>query len=91
MSVTECLVTPVRSEIGETVTDIDGNVYRTVRIGTQLWMKENLRTTRLDDGSPIPYVTSNAEWGSISTPAYCWYDHDSKHKNDYGALYNFCR
>ena len=73
----------------ETVTDIDGNVYRTVKVGDQVWLREDLRVTRFNDGSPIPYVTSNAEWGSISTPAHCWYDHDSKYGKDYGALYNF--
>jgi len=83
---------PTQADSGnapETVTDIDGNVYHTAKIGNQVWLKEDLKTTRFNDGSPIPYVTSDAEWGSITTPAYCWYNHDIKHKNDYGALYNF--
>ncbi|KMQ50417.1 hypothetical protein CHISP_2664 [Chitinispirillum alkaliphilum] len=79
-----------------TLTDIDGNVYTTVRIGNQIWTVENLRTTRYADGTPIPHVIDNSEWGDLSTPAYCWYDDggdvssqtDYSHEK-YGALYNW--
>lgn len=75
---------------GETVTDIDGNVYRTVAIGGQVWMAENLRTTRYRDGSPIPNITDNAEWGGLTTGAYSWYDHNAEaYEKTYGALYNW--
>ncbi len=75
---------------GETVTDIDGNIYRTAAIGTQVWMAENLRTTRYRDGSPIPNITDNFAWGGLTTGAYSWYDHDAvTYKNPYGALYNW--
>jgi hypothetical protein len=55
------------------ITDIDGNVYNVIRIGTQLWMKENLKTTKYSDGSAIPLVTDYTAWRGLSTPGYCWY------------------
>jgi uncharacterized protein (TIGR02145 family) len=73
---------------GNTVTDTDGNVYHTVTIGTQVWMVENLKTTRYNDGNAIPLVT-DASWGSLTTPGYCWYNNDTINKADYGALYNW--
>ena len=70
-----------------TLTDIDGNVYTTVRIGNQIWTVENLRTTKYSDGTPIDHVTENAAWAVLSTSAYCWYQNDSD--QGYGALYNW--
>jgi len=72
-----------------TITDIDGNVYKTVKIGTQWWMAENLKTTRYNDGSAIPLVTDASVWKYLSTPGYCWHNNDTTRKNPYGALYNF--
>ncbi len=73
-----------------TVTDIDGNVYRTVTIGEQVWMAENLKTTKYYDGKEIPQVSDNDEWTNLNSPAYCWYDNDeATYKNQYGALYNW--
>ena len=69
--------------------DIDGNLYKTVTIGSQVWMKENLRTTRYNDGLAIPLVTDYDSWAALTTPAYCWYNNDSKNKEVYGALYNY--
>ncbi|MBK7629085.1 MAG: fibrobacter succinogenes major paralogous domain-containing protein [Bacteroidales bacterium] len=75
---------------GATVTDIDGNVYNTITIGTQIWMKENLKTTRYRDGSAIPNITDNTAWGNLTSGAYCWYNNDqAAYKATYGALYNF--
>ena len=74
----------------DTITDIDGNVYTSITIGTQTWMLENLRTTRLNDGTVVPLVTDAAAWGSMSAPAYCWYNYnETGYKNTYGALYNW--
>lgn len=72
-----------------TVTDADGNVYQTIVIGTQVWMVENLKTTKYRDGTAIPNVTDNTAWDALSTPAYCWYNNDATYKNNYGGLYNW--
>ena len=73
-----------------TVTDIDGNVYHTVKIGAQTWMVENLKTTHYNDGTAIPLVTGNTAWGSLTTPGYCWYNNDqATYGSTYGALYNW--
>lgn len=74
---------------GETVTDIDGNVYQTVVIGTQKWLQENLKVTHYRNGDEIPNVTDRLEWISLSTGAYCWYDNNITYKDLYGALYNW--
>jgi uncharacterized protein (TIGR02145 family) len=57
-----------------TMKDIDGNIYPTVKIGNQVWMGEDLRVTRLRDGSPIPLVTGNTEWANLTGQGYCWYN-----------------
>ena len=71
------------------VADIEGNVYGVVTIGTQVWMTENLRTATLNNSSPIPNVTDNTTWSTLSTMAYSWYNNDIANKPLYGALYNW--
>jgi len=71
-------------------TDGDGNEYTIVAIGDQEWLDENLKTTTLNDGTPVPEVTDNVDWIALQTPGLCWYDNDeSQHKDVYGALYNW--
>jgi len=71
------------------LTDYDGNTYDTIQIGEQLWMAGNLRVTHYRNGTPIPNVTGNTEWGSLTTGARCYYDNDSTlYDSLYGALYN---
>lgn len=71
------------------ITDIDGNVYKAVIIGTQVWMIENLRTTRYRNGDQIPHVTSNIQWANLSAGAYCNYNNDVNNVGNYGHLYNW--
>jgi uncharacterized protein (TIGR02145 family) len=72
------------------VTDKDGNEYKTIEIDGRVWMAENLKTTKYNDGSDIPMVTNDTEWSGLNTPAYCWYDNDKASYGDtYGALYNW--
>jgi uncharacterized protein (TIGR02145 family) len=70
------------------IKDGDGNVYTTVSIGTQVWLKENLRTTRYNDGASIPNETTN-DWETLMTPAYCWFSNLEANKDVYGGLYNY--
>ncbi|MBL0174984.1 MAG: T9SS type A sorting domain-containing protein [Ignavibacteria bacterium] len=72
-----------------TVIDIDGNVYHTVTIGTQVWMVENLKTTRCNDGNIIPMRSDSAAWMNSTSAAYCWYNNNPTNKDVYGALYNW--
>ena len=72
-----------------TVTDIDGNVYHFETIGTQVWMVENLKTTKYRDGTSIPNVTINSAWSSLTTGAYCDYSNTSSNSDVYGRMYNW--
>jgi uncharacterized protein (TIGR02145 family) len=78
-----------QAELG--VKDIDGNEYKAVRMGNQVWMTENLRTTKYSDGTSIPLkVVSDDDWVALNTPGYCWYNDDSAtYSNLYGAIYNW--
>lgn len=73
----------------ETVTDVDGNVYHTLKIGTQTWMLENLRVTKLNDGvTPISNLSNPDDWKNTNSAAYCWYENNDVDKEKFGALYN---
>lgn len=72
------------------VSDVDGNTYKTIKIGAQVWMAENLKTTKYRNGTAIPKVTGNTEWNNLTTPGYCWYNNDEvNYKSTYGAMYNW--
>ncbi|HKK41236.1 MAG TPA: fibrobacter succinogenes major paralogous domain-containing protein [Bacteroidales bacterium] len=70
------------------ITDYEGNTYRTVRIGEQVWMAENLRSTVLNDGTPVTLAADSTTWQTLTGPGYCWYNNDPANKDIYGALYN---
>ena len=73
----------------QTLNDINGNVYKTIVIGKQTWMAENLKTTKYNDGTAIPLVSDYNKWSRLSTPAYCCYENNSSNKAVFGALYNW--
>ena len=74
-----------------TMTDQDGNVYKTITIGTQTWMAENLRTTKYRDGTAIPNVTDNTAWTNLTAGAYCNFNNTTSADTiaTYGRLYNW--
>ncbi len=78
-----------------TITDIDGNNYQTIIVGTKKWMAEDLKVTRFSNGDKIPgstylpMVTDSTAWGSLYSAGFCFYDNNSANGNVYGALYNF--
>jgi uncharacterized protein (TIGR02145 family) len=71
----------------QVVTDIDGNTYNTVQIGTQIWMSENLKTFKYRNGTAIP--VRNTDWGNFTTGALCSYDNNEANISVYGLLYNW--
>lgn len=74
---------------GLTVIDCDGNIYHSVTIGTQIWMVENLKTTKYRDCTPIANVTDNTAWSALITGAYVNYNNDAANAAVYGRLYNW--
>ncbi len=73
----------------QTIEDIDGNIYLTIPIGKQIWMADNLKTTKFNYGTSIKLVTDDKAWKELETPAYCWYNNDIENKQLFGALYNW--
>ena len=86
---TGCKSPAGKKSLRQQVTDIEGNTYDVVQVGEQLWMAENLRTTTLSDGTPIPKVEDYEGWANLTLPAYCWYNNDSVYAEELGALYNY--
>jgi uncharacterized protein (TIGR02145 family) len=72
------------------LTDIDGNAYSMMVIGTQCWMAENLKTTKYKNGTPVDYPgDDNTAWNNNTNGAYAWYNNDISWKDSYGAMYNW--
>lgn len=80
------IIQPVTSV--DSVQDIDGNVYKTVKIGNQWWMAENLKVTHYRNGDNIPCLTDDDEW-DYNKGAYCYYNNDTTYIGKYGLLYNW--
>jgi len=80
----------IKTEYG-TVTDIDGKIYKTVKIGTQWWMAENLNVERYRNGDSIPHITDHTKWegGMFNNDAWCYYNNDPAIGAVYGKLYNW--
>ena len=71
------------------VTDVDGNIYPTVTIGSQTWMAKNLEVTHYRNGDIIPNITNQTSWDNTSLGAWCDYEHNSAYGDIYGHLYNW--
>jgi uncharacterized protein (TIGR02145 family) len=80
-------------EFNGIVTDIDGNNYNAVTIGSQIWMAENLKVTKYRNGDDIPCVIIDSKWADLENSkvgAYCYYNNDeTSYRDTYGALYNW--
>ncbi len=73
----------------DSVVDVEGNSYKIVKIGNQIWMAENLKTTKYNDGVSLMFTSSSYDWLMQTKGAYCWTHDDPSYKNIYGAYYNF--
>jgi uncharacterized protein (TIGR02145 family) len=83
----EIIVTTPRED---QVADADLNLYNIITIGSQVWMKENLKTTKYNNGTEIQLETEGGNWITLVSGAYCWYDNnETDNKATYGALYNW--
>jgi uncharacterized protein (TIGR02145 family) len=86
----EKVVSPTTIYAKWIVVDVDGNVYTTVKIGNQVWLASDLKTTKYNDSVAIPLISDSTLWDSITTPAYGWYyDYKAGLKAAFGPLYNW--
>ena len=74
---------------GPNITDSEGNSYKTVTIGTQQWMAENLKVSKYSDGTAVPNITDNTQWQNNTTGAWSYYNNDAANNAKYGKLYNW--
>ena len=74
---------------GNGMTDFDGNIYNSVILDTQEWVKENLNVAHYNDGTVIPQVTDPTEWATLTTGAWCYFDNNAANGAIYGKLYNW--
>jgi uncharacterized protein (TIGR02145 family) len=74
---------------GPNITDAEGNTYKTVTIGNQTWMAENLKVSKYNDGTTIPNITDNTSWSNLTTGAWAYYNNNATNNAKYGKLYNW--
>jgi uncharacterized protein (TIGR02145 family) len=79
---------PQAKSVGQVV-DIDNNIYNTIIIGDQVWLKENLKVTRFSNGDQVQLITDTVAWSARTTPAYCNYNNSESIAQEYGRLYNY--
>jgi uncharacterized protein (TIGR02145 family) len=77
------------SGFGPAIVDIDGNSYKTVYIGKQQWMAENLKVTKYNNGNIIPNVQDNTDWSNLTTDAWSTINNDLSNNTRFGKLYNW--
>jgi uncharacterized protein (TIGR02145 family) len=80
------------NSFGQSVPDLDSNSYKTIKIGNQLWMAENLTVSHFRNGDSIPEVKTPQSWNECyekSSPAWCYYNNDTANGKKYGKLYNW--
>ena len=82
-------VVAIFATLSEPVTDIDENVYKTVQIGEQVWMAENLKVTRYRNGDAISNVTNSDTWNELDSGAWVYYNNNESNNDVYGKLYNW--
>jgi len=85
-SIAQQMIKPISSNA--VVKDIDGNIYKTIKIGNQWWMAENLKVTHYRNGDEIPCLTDDDKWDN-NNGAYCYYNNDSSNIRKNGMLYNW--
>jgi len=83
------IVSSCKKKDDNVVPDADGNIYSFVTIGSQVWMVENLKTTKFNDGTDITLITDNTEWRNATAAGYCWHGNNISNKDPFGALYNW--
>jgi len=88
ISVNDVVQNPT-SGYGPNITDVEGNSYKTVYIGKQQWMADNLKVSKYNDGTIIPNITDNSQWSNLTTGAWCYYNNDATNNTKYGKLYNW--
>ena len=86
-----CVISVTVEDAAQTtdITDAEGNTYKTVTIGTQTWMAENLKVSKYSDGTTIPNITDNTQWQNNTTGAWSYYNNDAANNAKYGKLYNW--
>jgi uncharacterized protein (TIGR02145 family) len=77
------------SGYGPSISDVEGNTYKTVYIGTQQWMGENLKSAKYNDGTAIPNITDTTQWSKLITGAWAYHKNDAANNAKYGKLYNW--
>lgn len=76
-------------EVSTTIADLDGNIYHAIKIGSQTWMLENLKTKKYQDGTSIPNVTNTDTWANLNAGAWCDFTNNASYGSKYGHLYNW--
>jgi len=79
----------MKIETGSFLDPIQGRSLKTVRIGDQIWMVENLNVSTYSNGDPIPNITNVKQWGRLTSGGWCYYENDPKYAEIYGKLYNW--